>query len=250
MKVKCIKLLDSAGKPKKTSRYLKIGEIYHVLDVYIEPSGRRMYRTAICKENELPDNDLSMMNDHYIFNAECFEIVTTFVPSSWKIFIYDSGTITLCPFAWHEYGFWKNFNEKKVWAEEVFGESINQIFSNEKLSDRMKVKYIGPHDKGEYYHLDIGNIYNVQEIRINHTGEIFYMCDGGYGLNINTKRFEIVSTNAPSSWKMLVRKNKGILLLPASQLEKKYFWASFFDGDWWAEEVFREERSLIFREEP
>lgn len=64
----------------------------------------------------------------------------------------------------------------------------------------MKVKYVGFHGEGAKSEIDdvltLGNIYEVQEIRINHTEESFY--DNIISLcSVNTKCFEIVSTIAP-----------------------------------------------------
>ena len=102
MKVKCIRLLDSAGQEIGSSSWLQLGMIYHVLSIFIDRDGSRSYAILSHeKEDEWPN-----MVSH---QAECFEIVSTIVPSSWRAWIHESSAIGISPEAWQAASFNEGF---------------------------------------------------------------------------------------------------------------------------------------------
>jgi len=102
MKVKCVKLLDSTGREVDYSPWLTIGKIYHVLSIFVDKDGKRNYSIVTHeREGEWPD-----MGSH---QAECFEVVSTIVPSNWCVWIHESSAIGISPLTWQDSSFNKGF---------------------------------------------------------------------------------------------------------------------------------------------
>lgn len=78
---------------------MSIGRTYHVLSIFIDHKGKRYYTiTGYEREDEWPH-----MAGHL---AECFEIVSTIVPSNWRPWLTESA-IGISPLAWQD----PNFSE-------------------------------------------------------------------------------------------------------------------------------------------
>ncbi|GGY20384.1 hypothetical protein GCM10011289_24980 [Paludibacterium paludis] len=104
MKVKCIRLLDSAGREVEHSVWLALGQTYNVLSIFIDHDGKRSYAIVSHeREGEWP----SMVSHQ----AECFEIVSTVVPSNWRTWIHNSSAIGISPVAWQDPSFNEGFFE-------------------------------------------------------------------------------------------------------------------------------------------
>ena len=102
MKIRCIKMLNLSGEEVNSSRWIAIGNIYHVMSILFEPDGRRSYGIVTDK---FADEWPSLRS----FPAECFEIVSTVVPSNWQVWIHaDSKVIGISPASWQ----CENFEEK------------------------------------------------------------------------------------------------------------------------------------------
>lgn len=104
MKVKCICLLDSAGSEVDYSAWLTLGQVYHVLSIFIDRDGKRSY-SIVSHERE---GEWPSMGSH---QADCFEVVSTIVPSNWRVWIHKSSAIGISPMAWQDPSFEEGFFE-------------------------------------------------------------------------------------------------------------------------------------------
>ena len=96
MKVRCIKLLDSRGLAAGRSAWVKIGSIYHVLSIWIEP-GRSKLR--LIGEEVTPA----------LFELEMFEVVSSRIPPTWVAASPKPGCLAFAPVEWSAPGFWESF---------------------------------------------------------------------------------------------------------------------------------------------
>jgi hypothetical protein len=124
MKVKCVRILDSAGKEIESSPWLTLGRIYHVMTIYIESDKRRSYR--IISNNR--DPGFATMGYH---SAECFEIVSDVIPSNWRVKIYKMADIDISPEAWQVPGFLEDFYDADPKAYSIFERERDVILSED-----------------------------------------------------------------------------------------------------------------------
>jgi len=96
VKIRCVKLVDAYRKPVEHSPWAKLGGVYHVLEIYIAPSGCSWRAVG---EQPIPS----------LFPAEMFEVVTSVVPPTWIVTSDGPGYILLAPRAWSESGFRERF---------------------------------------------------------------------------------------------------------------------------------------------
>lgn len=113
MKVRCIKLLNLEGEEIDSSSWMRIGEIYHVLSIFIDQSGKRSF--AIVANQRV--GEWPTMVSH---PAECFEIVSTVVPSNWSPWIHSSSAIGISPVAWQDPAFAENFFDHDPQTYQIF----------------------------------------------------------------------------------------------------------------------------------
>jgi len=99
MKVRCVQLLNSNGKPTASSPWAKIGAIYHVLSIWSEPG---QIRLRLIGEESTPA----------MFELEMFEVVSSKIPESWTISFPRPGCISIGPSAWDRPGFWSDFYDR------------------------------------------------------------------------------------------------------------------------------------------
>ena len=124
MKVKCTRLLDAFGREVEFSPWLTLGRIYHVMSIEIGPDGKRSYGIVTSeREGEWPN-----MGGH---QAECFEIVSTTVPSNWRSKVNTSGAISIAPEAWQESGFLEAFYDRDPAAHPIFERECDLIQSED-----------------------------------------------------------------------------------------------------------------------
>lgn len=113
MKVKCIRLLDVFGREVEFSPWLTLGRIYPVMSIEIGPDGKRSYGIVTSdRPGEWPN-----MGGH---QSECFEIVSTTVPSNWRSKLNTNGAISIAPEAWQEPGFLEAFYDRDPAAHPIF----------------------------------------------------------------------------------------------------------------------------------
>ncbi|WP_374377430.1 hypothetical protein [Dongia sp.] len=105
MKVKCIRLIDSGGREVNTSPWLKVGQVYNVLSIFIDQDGKRSY-AIVGNEHE---GEWPNMVSH---EAECFEVVSTIVPSNWRVWIHESSAIGVSPATWQAPDFAERFYDR------------------------------------------------------------------------------------------------------------------------------------------
>jgi hypothetical protein len=118
MKVRCIELKNWRGEPERRSSWLKIGSVYHVLGIQIEPN-----RTMIQLVGEEPTPAL--------FQPELFEVVSSAIPSVWVIMAPKSGWLSLAPEAWNRPGFWEEFYDREPKAVACFEEYRKLIIESD-----------------------------------------------------------------------------------------------------------------------
>lgn len=100
MKVKCTQLLNAAGEIIDHSPWLVLGQIYHVLSIFISHDGKRSYEIVSYEH----DGEWPSVGSH---QAECFEIVSAVVPSNWRAWIHESSAMGVSPLTWQD----PHFNE-------------------------------------------------------------------------------------------------------------------------------------------
>ncbi|ODP30923.1 hypothetical protein A9762_27480 [Pandoraea sp. ISTKB] len=124
MKVKCIRLLDAFGREVEFSPWLKLGRTYCVMSIEIDPLGRRSYGIITsAREGEWPS-----MGGH---QAECFDVVSTMVPSNWRQKIHENGSISIAPGAWLQTGFLDAFYDREPAAYLIFERERDLILSED-----------------------------------------------------------------------------------------------------------------------
>ncbi len=117
MKVRCIRLLDSAGKPREQKHsWVTIGKLYHVLEV-VQDQNRWLFRLI----GDKPENGPAL------FRFEQFEIVTSKIPPSWIVAWGKDGSLHLRPESWNEPGFWERYYDKDTDAMRIFEEERRKI---------------------------------------------------------------------------------------------------------------------------
>jgi hypothetical protein len=119
MKVRCIRLLESSGKPTDKSGWLTIGKTYHVLEV-MQDRGRWLLRLIGDEPNGLA-----------LFQLEQFEIVSSKIPSSWIISWGKEGFFELTTEAWRDAGFWDRYYDRDPEALRIFEDESKNIIEGE-----------------------------------------------------------------------------------------------------------------------
>jgi hypothetical protein len=121
MKVRCIQLFDSAGKPRlQKDSWVTLGKTYHVLEI-VQDQSRWLLRL-------IGDNEL---NGPAVFRLEQFEIVTPNIPSSWIVTRDKDDSIKLRPERWNQPGFWERYYDKDPEAIRIFEEERRKIIEND-----------------------------------------------------------------------------------------------------------------------
>lgn len=118
MKVRCICLLDSHGKPEIRSQWLTIGRIYLVLEVIHGTDDRWLFRLM----GDAP-------NGAGLFQIEQFEPVTADIPSNWQIRWETNGVLVLSPSAWCHPGFWERYYDRENDAVRAFEDERTKILN-------------------------------------------------------------------------------------------------------------------------
>jgi hypothetical protein len=124
MKIRCVRLLDTFGREIEFSPWLTLERIYHVMSIEISPGGKRSYGVVTAERaGEWPN-----MGSH---QTECFEIVSTTVPSNWRLRVRENGAMNIAPEAWQESGFLEAFYDRDPAAYPIFERERNLILSED-----------------------------------------------------------------------------------------------------------------------
>lgn len=118
MKIRCVQLFDSGGKLVERSGWAKVGGLYHVLTIWIEPGRTRL---RLIGENPTPA----------LFEPEMFEIVSSVIPPTWVATSQQPGYFELGPAAWARRGFWEEFFDGRPEAVACFEEERNKILRSD-----------------------------------------------------------------------------------------------------------------------
>jgi hypothetical protein len=114
MKVRCVKLLDSSGRPVERSAWAKVGSVYHVLELWVEPGRARI---RLVGEEPTPA----------LFDPEMFEVVSAMIPAPWVVTSPKPGCLSLAPEAWSGAGFWERFFDGEPEAVAAFEDQRAKI---------------------------------------------------------------------------------------------------------------------------
>jgi hypothetical protein len=123
MKVKCVRLLDHQGNEVVSSPWLTLGKTYHVLSIFIDAVGNRRFGVDSQLPGEWPSNA-----EH---QAECFEVVSTVVPSNWRVWIHETSAIGISPAAWQAPGFAEALLEHEPATYAIFDRERQVILSED-----------------------------------------------------------------------------------------------------------------------
>ncbi|HEY5959117.1 MAG TPA: hypothetical protein VIV60_21315 [Polyangiaceae bacterium] len=100
------------------SAWAKIGSVYHVLSIWVEPS-----KTMLRIVGEEPSPAL--------FEPEMFEVVSSAIPIAWVITSPKAGCLSLGPEAWSHPNFWEEFFDREPKAVECFEEYRKLIIESD-----------------------------------------------------------------------------------------------------------------------
>jgi hypothetical protein len=114
MKVRCIKLLDSRSRPVERSAWAKVGSIYHVLGIWLEPAQTRL---RLVGEEPTPA----------LYELEMFEVASAKIPPTWVVTSPKPGCLSLEPESWNRAGFWERFFDGEPEAVAAFKEEQVRI---------------------------------------------------------------------------------------------------------------------------
>lgn len=120
MKVRCVKLVDSKGKPQEQSPWLTLGKVYHVLSVTFGTQEKWLLRMV-------GDG----LNGVALFPLEQFEIVSPAIPGTWIVTWNSKGVFELTTEAWRQSGFWERYYDRDPEAVHIFKEEQRKIIAND-----------------------------------------------------------------------------------------------------------------------
>jgi hypothetical protein len=124
MKVKCIRLLDARGEVESASSWLTIGQVYHVMSIFMNQQSGLSYRIV---SNDRDPGFASMAYQ----NASSFEVISSKLPSNWRVRILGNSAIDISPEAWQQDGFIEAFYDRDPSAYSVFERERDIIRSEE-----------------------------------------------------------------------------------------------------------------------
>lgn len=114
MKVRCVRLFDSRSGQVGRSAWAKLGAVYHVLTIWIEPGRTRL---RLVGEESIPA----------LFEPEMFEVASSTVPHTWVITSPKAGHFEIGPEAWAQPGFWEEYFDRKPEAVACFEDERMRI---------------------------------------------------------------------------------------------------------------------------
>jgi len=124
MKVRCIRLFDAFGREVDSSPWLTVGRSYHVMSIEITPDGKRTYGIATAERT----GGWPTLGSHRI---ESFEILSTLVPSNWRVEVQANGAMFIAPEAWLAPGFFEAFSDREPAAYPIFERERDVILAED-----------------------------------------------------------------------------------------------------------------------
>lgn len=118
MKVRCVNLKNWANQPQESSGWLKVGDVYQVLMILIEPT-----RTMLRLVGGTPTPAL--------FQLDMFEVASNIVPTTWVVSQLKPGFLTLGPEQWVRPGFWEAYFDGRPEAVACFDEERRKIIESD-----------------------------------------------------------------------------------------------------------------------
>jgi hypothetical protein len=110
MRVRCIQTPTSEIESAESrSPWLTLGREYVVLSVLADTNGQVLYR-LISDDQRTPA----------LFAATQFKVISSGIPSCWRIRIPIEGGLELAPEAWLSPGFWESYFDGDEEAETAF----------------------------------------------------------------------------------------------------------------------------------
>jgi hypothetical protein len=113
MKVRCIRLLNHEGVEVHSSPWLRLGSAYHVLSIVVPDQGVPLFRILTSEEQD-PWPVVGL------YQATCFEVVSTQVPSNWQIIIRRPFGLSISPVAWQTDSFLEDFYNHEPYSYDIF----------------------------------------------------------------------------------------------------------------------------------
>jgi hypothetical protein len=124
MKVKCTNLFDAKGRVADSSPWLTIGRVYHVMSIFMDQQSGLRYRIIS------HDRDPGFATMGYQ-SAKSFELISTIIPSNWKIGILEDSAIDISPEAWQQHGFLEAFYDRNPDTYSIFERERDIILSED-----------------------------------------------------------------------------------------------------------------------
>src|ERR1700761_803294 len=97
MKVRCIKLMTDSGEPISSSDWLKLNQIYLVIELFVR-NGQAL-RFRVVTQDGTPGYQ----------RAEQFELVSDYIPKGWCVSLVGGSFFHLGPRAWSKPEFWDQY---------------------------------------------------------------------------------------------------------------------------------------------
>ncbi|HLK14712.1 MAG TPA: hypothetical protein VKT78_07905 [Fimbriimonadaceae bacterium] len=119
MKVRCIQLIDGMGNKVTSSPWVRLGDVYHVLAIWIDPKQTR-FRLVGGREAS-----------PVLYDPEMFELVSTVIPPSWIVTSLQAGCFALEPEPWTQRGFWEEFFDGEPNAVACFERERQKIIDSD-----------------------------------------------------------------------------------------------------------------------
>jgi hypothetical protein len=124
MKVKCVQLLSEGTREVlESSSWLSIGNIYHVLSIYMKFGGHLKFQL-------IGDDGITPA----FHDAEQFEVVSGVIPSSWCVISKPGSHFELIPALWTTSGFLERYFDGEPEATLLFESEKEKMLKEEDLN--------------------------------------------------------------------------------------------------------------------
>ena len=117
MRVCCIEVVDSVGKPIAESPWLTIGAEYVVLAILARPQGS--VRFAVYHG----DGDMA------VWDSRIFSVADDRMPPNWVVGVAPGGELEIGPGRWMEPSFWSDFHDGDPAALATYREELDIILA-------------------------------------------------------------------------------------------------------------------------
>lgn len=126
MRVKCVRIInEQTGEELPKNCWLTLGRVYQVLAVFVADCSLPKYR-LLGDDGKTPALHASSQ----------FEVVSGFLPPSWKANSVPYKFFELAPEVWSSPGFWESYFDGDPSAKAAFSENCRKIIEEEELNMR------------------------------------------------------------------------------------------------------------------